>query len=344
VHLVTAELLFLSQEDVVAAGGMDMDACLDTVEEALVLYHHGDALCPQKAAIHWTDELDSDEKHGRVMAMPAYVGGTLRMCGMKWIPSVPDNPSRGLPRGIGVILLSDPDTGLPVAFLDGTVVSAMRTGAVSGLAARELAPPGASILALYGAGVQARTQLLALERALPELAEIRLVDPSVERLRSFVEREQPGRPPIRTYENAREAARGAHVVVPATMAPAPYIEPDWFEAGQVIISVSSHDPSVDTIAAADLLVTDDVEHETFHDARPLARAVTAGAVARTDAVTLGAILAGGHPGRTSPEERILVSPVGMGLEDVAWGTAVFQRAAELGLGSRERLWDTPIWT
>jgi ornithine cyclodeaminase len=266
------------------------------------------------------------------------------MCGMKWIPSVPDNPSRGLPRGIGVILLSDPDTGLPVAFLDGTVVSAMRTGAVSGLAARALARPDASVLALYGAGVQARTQLLALERALPDLAEIRLVDPNAERLRSFVEREQPGRPPIRAYADARDAARGAHVVVPATMAPAAYIAPDWFEPGQVLISVSSHDPSVDTIAAADLLVTDDFEHETFHHSRPLARARAAGVVSPTDAVALGAILAGDHPGRTSADERILVSPVGMGIEDVAWGTVVYRCAAELGLGSRERLWDTPIWT
>ncbi len=341
---MAAELLFLSQEDVIAAGGLDMDACVSTIEEALVLYHRGDALCPQKAALHWTDEPDSDEKHGRIMAMPAYVGGSLRMCGMKWIPSVPGNPARGLPRGIGIILLSDPETGLPVAFLDGTVVSAMRTGAVSGLAARELARPGASILTLYGAGVQARTQLLALERTIPGLAEIRVVDPDNARARAFVEQEQPGRPPIHVLDDARAAARGAHVVVAATMAPSPFITPDWFEPGQLLISVSSHDPTVDTVASADLLVTDDFDHETFHSSRPLARARAAGVIARHDAVPLGAILAGDHPGREAPDERVLVSPVGMGIEDVAWGTAVYRRAAERGLGSRERLWDTPVWT
>jgi ornithine cyclodeaminase len=340
---VAAELLFLSQEDVVAAGGLDMDACLATIEEALVLYHRGDALCPQKAALHWTDELDSDEKHGRIMAMPAYVGGTVRMCGMKWIPSVPDNPGRGLPRGVGVILLSDPDTGLPVAFLDGTVVSAMRTGAVSGLAARELAPAGASVLALLGAGVQARAQLLALERALPDLAEVRVVDPDAGRLGRFTEAEQPGRPPIRPVVDAREAVRGAHVVVPATMAPAPFITRDWLEPGQLFVSISSHDLDVDAISAADLLVTDDFDHETFHRSRPLARALEAGVVSRADAVPLGAILAGDHPGRTGPDELIFVSPVGMGIEDVAWGTAVYRRAAELGLGSRQRLWNEPVW-
>lgn len=341
---MAAELLFLSQEDVLAAGGMDMDACLETIEEALVLYHRGDALCPPKASIHWTDEPDSDEKHGRIMAMPAYVGGSLRMAGMKWIPSVPDNPRRGLPRGIGVILLSDPETGLPVAFLDGTVVSAMRTGAVSGLAARELAAPDASVLALLGAGVQARTQLLALERTLPHLAEIRLHDPNRAQVERFVEREQPGRPPIRVVGDARAAARGAHVVVPATMAPAPFIGPDWWEPGMLLVSVSSHDPTIEAIDAADLVVTDDFDHETSHASRPLARAKAAGAITKAETVPLGAILSGDHPGRASPEERILVSPVGMGIEDVAWGTAVYRRAAELGLGRRERLWDAPIWT
>jgi ornithine cyclodeaminase len=249
-----------------------------------------------------------------------------------------------LPRGIGLILLSDPQTGLPVAFLDGTVVSAMRTGAVSGLAARELARPASRTLTIYGAGVQARTQLLALERAMPELAEIRIVDPRPEQAQQFVEREQEGRPPIRVVTDPREAAHGAEVVVPASMAPAPFIEPDWFEEGMLIISVSSHDPSLDTIAAADVIVTDDFSHETYHPARPLARGLAAGILTERDAVALGAILAGDHPGRTSPDERILVSPVGLGIEDVAWGTAVYRRAVERGLGTPQRLWDEPIWT
>jgi ornithine cyclodeaminase len=338
------DFLVLSQEDVVAAGALDMDACLATIEETLVLHHRGETILPQKSALHWSDEIDTDERLGRIMAMPAFVGGSLRMAGIKWIPSVPGNPSRGLPRGIGVILLSDPDTGLPVCFMDGTVVSAMRTGAVSGLAARELAPAGASVLTLYGAGVQARTQLAALERTLSELAEVRVYDPSREQAAAFVEREQPGRPPIRVFDDPREAAHGAHVLVPATMAPAPFITADWFEPGMLILSISSHDPALDAIEAADLLVTDDLAHETYHPSRPLARAQAAGILSERDVVALGAILAGDHPGRSRADERILVSPVGLGVEDVAWATAVYRRATDAGLGGRQRLWQAPIWT
>jgi ornithine cyclodeaminase len=338
------EFLVLSQEEVVAAGGLDMGSCLDVIEETLVLHHRGETILPQKSALHWSDDIDTDEKLGRIMAMPAYVGGSLGMAGIKWIPSVPRNPARGLPRGIGVVLLSDPDTGLPVCFMDGTIVSAMRTGAVSGLAARELAVPGASVLTLYGAGVQARTQLAGLERVLPALEEIRLHDPHPDQTAAFVKREQHGRPPIRVMADPREAARGSHVLVAATMAPAPFLDADWLEPGMLVLSVSSFDPSLAAIETADLLVTDDFAHETFHPSRPLARAQAAGLVTEADVVTLGAILAGDHPGRVDDAARILVSPVGLGIEDVAWATAVYRRASESGLGTPQRLWEEPIWT
>lgn len=334
----------LSQEDVVAAGGLDMDACLATIEETLVLHHRGETVAPQKSALHWSDDLDTDEKLGRIMAMPAFVGGSTAMAGMKWIPSVPSNPERGLPRGIGVILLSTPETGLPVCFMDGTVVSAMRTGAVTGLAARALARPGAAVATLYGAGVQARTQLLALERTLPALAEIRVVDPRPDQLERFVREQQDGRPPIRPFDDPREAARGADVLVPASMAATPFIHADWIEPGTLTVSVSSLDVGVDVVADADLVVTDDLAHETFHPSRLLSRARAAGALDDDAVVPLGAILSGDHPGREAPDARIVVSPVGLGIEDIAWGTAVYRRAVDSGLGSTERLWSEPIWT
>ena len=69
------EFLVLSQEDVVAAGGLDMDRCLAVIEEALVLHHQGETILPQKSALHWSNDIDTDERLGRIMAMPAYVGG-----------------------------------------------------------------------------------------------------------------------------------------------------------------------------------------------------------------------------------------------------------------------------
>src|SRR5438552_8493903 len=144
---------YLSQEDVVAAGGLDMPAVIDVIERAFLVKAAGQVSMPPKVMITWADEPGTEERHGRIMAMPAYVGGEFDVAGLKWIPSVPDNPARrGLPRANALVLLSDRETGLPLAVMDGTVVSATRTGAVTGVALRHLAPADAASACLLGAG------------------------------------------------------------------------------------------------------------------------------------------------------------------------------------------------
>lgn len=338
-----ARLRFLSQEDVVAAGGLDMAATIEAVDEALRLYASGEAILPHKTSIRWSDDLDSEEREGRIMAMPAYLGGRLRVAGLKWIPSVPDNPQRGLPRGIGLIVLTDRDTGLPLAVMDGSLLSAMRTGAVTGVACRALARPDARVATILGSGVQARTQLMALRATLP-LEEVRVWDIAPGRARAFCEREGDGRHALVPVEDPQEASRTAQVVVAATMAPDPYVEPAWLGEGGLFISISSLDPTVELIASVDVLVCDVWEHEIEHPSRPFARALAAGITRRERVAELGEVLVGTRPGRTTPEQRVLVSPVGLGIEDVAVAFRVFRRATELGLGVELRLWEEPLWT
>jgi ornithine cyclodeaminase/alanine dehydrogenase-like protein (mu-crystallin family) len=327
----------------VAAGGLDMDGTLAIVEEALRLHAKGEAIAPKKSSILWSDDLDSDERLGRVMAMPAYVGGDLDVVGMKWIPSVPDNATRGLPRGIGMVLLSDRETGLPIAVLDGTVVSAMRTGAIGGIAARALANPGSSVATLLGAGVQARTQLMALERTLA-LEEVRVHDVAAGRAAEFCERERREGFRLTPVDDPAEACAGSAVVVAATMADEPFVPPDWLDPGSVFISISSLDPTLELIAACDVWVTDVWEHETGHHSRPFARALAAGIVTREQVVQLGDLLVGNVSGRTAQDQRIFVSPVGVGIEDVAEAWRVVRRAQELGIGTPLQLWERPVWT
>jgi N-[(2S)-2-amino-2-carboxyethyl]-L-glutamate dehydrogenase len=334
-----ARFRFLSQEDVVAAGGLDVAATIDVVEEALRLHAEGDTRLPSKSALLWSDELGSEEKDGRIMAMPAYVGGSVGLVGLKWIPSVPSNPSRGLPRGIGLIVLTDPRTGLPVAVMDGTIVSAVRTGAVTGVTARRLARPGARVAAILGAGVQAATQLSALEVVLPELDEVRVWDIAPERAEAFRERSDAVVP----VASAEEACRDADVIVAATMAPEPYVPPEWLGVGSLFCSVSSLDAEIACVERADLVVCDLWEHETGHPSRPLARALAAGALTRGDVVELPELVTGRHPGRTSDDQRIFSSPVGLAIEDVAAAARVYREAEDLGIGTELSLWQDPIW-
>ncbi|HEX6398887.1 MAG TPA: hypothetical protein VF108_00275, partial [Actinomycetota bacterium] len=134
------------------------------------------------------------------------------------------------------------------------------------------------------------------------------------------------------------------VVVAATMADRPFVPPDWLDPGSVFLSISSLDPTLELIEACDVWVCDVWEHETAHHSRPFARAVAAGIVTRERVAELGQLLIGDATGRTSRDQRVLVSPVGLGIEDVAGAWRVARRAQELGIGTPLRLWERPIWT
>jgi N-[(2S)-2-amino-2-carboxyethyl]-L-glutamate dehydrogenase len=237
-------------------------------------------------------------------------------------------------------VLTHRETGLPVAVMDGTIVSAARTGAVTGITARRLARPGARVAAILGAGVQARTQLAALEAVLPGLDEVRVWDIAPERAEAFRERSDAVVP----VPSAEAACRGADVIVAATMAPEPYVPPEWLGPGSLFCSVSSLDPEIACVERADLVVCDLWDHETGHHSRPLARALAASVISREDVVELPELVAGRHPGRTADDQRIFSSPVGLAIEDVAAAARVYRKAEQLGLGTELSLWRNPIWT
>jgi len=340
----STEFLYLSQEDVVAAGGTDMAAMVDVIERAFAVKADGAVRMPPKVMITWADEPGTEELHGRIMAMPAYIGGEFDVAGLKWIPSVPDNPSRnGLPRANALVLLTDRAPGLPQAVMDGTVVSAMRTGAVTGVALRHLAEPGTEVACLLGAGVLAHTQLAALRVVLPSLREVRVYDPDAERLVRFCERAGAE---VRPAATAEEAVRGAGAVVPATMAVEPSFAAEWIAPGATVVLVSSLDGPLDLQAVTDLLVVDDWEHESTHEGRYAERLVAAGLVPAdgSRAVELADVVAGRHPGRTSAVERIVVTPVGLAMDDVAAAWHVLAGARSRGLGTPLRLRSgPPVW-
>ncbi len=342
------EFVYLSQEDVVAAGGTDMAAMVDVIERAFRVKAAGDVRMPPKVMITWADEPGTEELHGRIMAMPAYVGGEFDVAGLKWIPSVPDNPARnGLPRANALVLLTDPATGLPLAVMDGTVVSAMRTGAVTGVAVRHLADPAAEVACLLGAGVLAHTQLDALRVSLPRLREVRVFDPAAERCARFCERSRAATGlDVRQAASAEAAVRGAAVIVPATMAVEPTFAAEWVDAGATVVLVSSLDGPLDLQAVTDLLVVDDWEHESTHPGRYAERLVAAGLVPAdgSAAVELAAVVCGSHPGRTAAGQRIVVTPVGLAMDDVAAAWLVLAGARRRGLGTPLRLRSgPPVW-
>ena len=303
---------------------------------------------PPKVMITWADEPGTEELHGRIMAMPAYIGGEFDVAGLKWIPSVPDNPARnGLPRANALVLLTDRATGLPLAVMDGTVVSAMRTGAVTGVALRHLADPGTEVACLLGAGVLAHTQLAALRVVLPGLREVRVFDPVTERCRRFCDRAraQDG-PEVRPAASAEDAVRGAGPSSRRRWRSSRASPRSGSRPARRSCSSRAWTGRSTCQAVTDVLVVDDWEHESTHAGRYAQRLVAAGLVPAdgSRAVELADVVAGRHPGRTAAGERIVVTPVGLAMDDVAAGWHVLAGARSRGLGTPLRLRSgPPVW-
>jgi ornithine cyclodeaminase/alanine dehydrogenase-like protein (mu-crystallin family) len=332
--------LYLSQADVKACGGLDMAATIAVVEQALQLWDAGACVEPPVAMVHW-----GKPHRERMTVHPAFVGGDHRAMGLKWIGSNPDNPRlRGLPRASGLVALVDPGTGLPLALMDGTLISAMRTGAVVGAAAKLLAPPEASVVALLGAGVIARTQLLGLQVACPHLEQVRVYDLDRQRAETFAvwASDELGLEVIVTADG-RSATRGAHLVAPATHVGTDdrYIHTDWLEPGAFLANVSLNDYLPEVVLACARVVVD-TRRQLETRGLLLADVVASGGLEPSEIDELGALLRGARV-QVRPGSLTLFSPNGMGVEDVLAAHRIYHEALRSGAGTTLPLWTEPIW-
>jgi ornithine cyclodeaminase len=338
------EFLYLSQEDVRAAGGLDMKMTLQAVERAFKLLNEGHVRIPHKIVL----ELPPGERErGRMNGLAAYIGGGWEVAGIKWIPSFPKNPyERDLPRANALIILNDTQTGMPLAVMDGTIISAMRTGATGGLGAKYLARKDSEIVGMIGLGVQARTQAMALKEVLPNLKEIRGYRRSKEKAVKDA-REIEELTGIRTVavDTARDAVVGADVVVTATMADEPIVKNAWMKEGSLFIHIGSYvEQEYDVVLNSDKIVVDDWEVVKHRKTPILARMYDEGLIKDEDIyANLDEIVAGKKPGRENDEERIFYAPIGMAHEDVAVASMVYERAKKEGMGQVLRLWTEPMW-
>jgi len=331
--------IYLSQEDVLATG-VDMPKVMGIVEKVLALHDEGKVVLPSKVILDL-----GERERGRINAMPAYLGGEFELCGMKWIAGFPPNPVKhGIPRAHALTILNSADTGVPLAVMDGTYISAMRTGAVTGVGAKYLANSDSEVLGIIGCGVQAKTQVMAIKVALPSVKRLKGYDirsESRERFAEWVSQELGIE--AEAVGSAREAVEGSDVVVTVTVADEPIVKDKWLKKGALLVHVGSYqEEEEEVILNADKVVVD-LWREVLHRGTPLlARLYNAGRIKdeRIHA-DIGEIIRGKKQGRTSKEERIFFSPLGLGSEDVGVAGFVYEEAKRKGLGVTLKLWEKP---
>jgi 2,3-diaminopropionate biosynthesis protein SbnB len=303
---------------------------LGTVELAYRQHALGRTSVPHSTFLRFPEE-----SRNRIIALPAYLGGSDPIAGVKWIASFPRNYEKGLDRASAVVVLNSTDTGVPEAVLEGSIISAKRTAASAALAARTLARNDSTAsVGLIGCGL-INAEILRFLTAVFDLESVTLFDSDVERARAFLGRIREFLPDARISiaGGAEEVLRTAPLVSFATTAGEPHIESlEKCPPGATILHVSLRDLSVSSILAADNVV-DDVDHvcrartsihlaEEFTGSRDFIRA------------TLGEILQGEKPARRDADGTVVFSPFGLGILDLAVAKFVRDFVAERGLGTR----------
>lgn len=343
---MTIEFRYLSQEEVIQLGGLDMALAIQDVEEVFRLFHAGKCILPSKVVLRWGDVESERMAHGHINAMPGYVGGGYDMAGIKWIAGMYSNPiEHRLPAISGLIILNHPILGLPVAAMDGTLISAMRTGAMGGVAAKYLARRDSRTVGVIGAGVQGRTLLMAVKTALPELSSVLVYDIRERPSKAFSQ-EMSDRlnMPVEIVAAAREAASRADILLSATTAVSPVVKRGWAPEGCLYCQMGGYECELVAVREFDKIVVDNWSEVQHRGIQVLALAKAQG-ILDDDAIyaELGEIVAGEKQARENRAERIFFSAVGMGILDIALATRILRRAQEQQVGTMLKLWETPVF-
>jgi len=325
--------LILSRAD--AQRCLTMRDAIDAMRVAFGALNDGRAQAPQRAAVSLAEQ-------GVALVMPSLIQTSQEHAfGLKVVTVMPRNPQRGLPRIYATVLLLDDTTGRALAIMEGGWLTAMRTGAASGLATELLARPDADVLTIFGAGAQAPMQVVAAHTARP-LREVRVVNRDMAHYHALVETVQRmlgnSCPPLQHFspESTREALAGASLVACATTATAPLFAWRDIAPGAHINAVGAFTPDMceidaETLAHARIAV--DQRESALAEAGDLLQALAAGRIAGPATWSeLGEIARGLHPARQSPEEITVFKSVGNAIQDVAVALRVYSRARELGLG------------
>jgi ornithine cyclodeaminase/alanine dehydrogenase-like protein (mu-crystallin family) len=302
---------------------LDMEGCIAAMEAAFLSLAGGELHQPLRFIVRPPDRPDF------IGLMPSHRAGERPLYALKTVCVVPDNPTRGLDPHQGTVTLYDGETGETRAVLNATPITAIRTAACSAVATRALGRSDARILAVVGAGHQAKAHLHALDGPFEE---IRIAA----RNREGAEQLAARFPNARATGSVEEAVRDADVVVTVTNSAEPVVRREWLKPGAHVNAVGAclpHTRELDTATVADSAFFVDRRESAENEAGDYLIPLREGAIGEGHIrAELGEVLAGTHPGRTSDSELTVFESLGIAVEDLFAAEYVVRRAREAGRG------------
>jgi ornithine cyclodeaminase len=310
---------------------LPMAQCIELMVDALSALARDEVYQPLRTIVR------PPHAHGLLGLMSAYRAGEHGAFGLKSICVFPENPAHGKDAHQGAVTLFSRETGELLALMNASEITAIRTAAVSAVATRLLAREDAHSLALIGAGVQARTHLVALACVRP-IKRARVVARNFEHAEELTREMQPQFAfPIEPVHTNEDAVRDADLIVAATSSLEPVINKDWISAGAHINAIGTHSPTsreVDgaTMAAARIFV--DLRESAMNESGDYLLAVKEGLITADSIVAeIGKLLIGTNSGRTSATEITLFKSLGLAIEDVTCADYLCKKAVNENVGT-----------
>jgi ornithine cyclodeaminase/alanine dehydrogenase len=321
--MTPGRFLYLSRKDVEGLE-IPMLEVIGALEQMFREKGEGRVEMPPKPGIH-------TRPNAFIHAMPAYIP-RLGASGVKWVSGYPDNQKRGLPYITGLLILNDPETGVPIAVMDCTWITAMRTGAATAIAAKHLARKDSATVGIIACGTQGRSNLEALSCRF-ELQRVKAYDIVPEIAAGFAE--EMGEKidvEVEPVASAEEAVRDMALVVtsgPILKTPQPAIGPGCLARGAFAcpLDFDSYWQGA-ALDEADKLATDDIGQMRYYRQEGYFRETP------EPYADLGEIVTGKKPGRESEHERIICMNLGLALDDMATAILVYNKAVERGIGTK----------
>jgi ornithine cyclodeaminase/alanine dehydrogenase len=315
-------VLYLSRKDVETLN-LPMQEIIGALETMFKEKGAGLTEMPPKPGIHTRPD-------AFIHAMPAYIP-SLQAAGIKWVSGYPENQGKGLSYITGLLLLNDPETGIPIAIMDCTWITAKRTGAATAVAAKYLARPDSATVGIVACGVQGRSNLEALA-CLFKIKKVKAYDLFPEIAEKYAtEMSKALNLDIEPVKRLTEAVKGQDLVVtsgPILKHPKPLIEPGWLAEGAFASAVDFDSCwKGEAIRQIDKLATDDLVQMRYYRQEGYFKEIP------EPYADLGEIVTGLKPGRKSSEERAMSINLGLALEDMATAIKIYKlaRAKRIGL-------------
>ncbi|MGP8331206.1 MAG: alanine dehydrogenase [Methanosarcinaceae archaeon] len=321
------DILWLNQNDVKSV--LSMPSAMDVVEKAFKQHGLKKVQMPPKTYLYF------DKHNGDLRTMPSFLE-TQDITGVKIVNVHPDNMKIGLPTVMALVVLNSTETGAPIAIMDGTYLTGIRTGAAGGVAAKYFARPDSKVIGMIGAGKQARTQLLALAQVF-DIEQVRITSKVVSHYKEF-EKEMGGIVDCELIKTSRvEEVCNCDILVTTTPVRSPVVKSEWVREGTHISAIGADAKGKQELDSQLLrrakIVVDDIV-QAAHSGEVNVPLLT-GAISKEDIYCeLGEVIAGIKPGRKSDDEITIFDSTGLAIQDLATANLVYEMAVKRGIGSR----------